>query len=47
VKGTLSYVLPIGVIVDISATEVTVSVTADQYNNLWGLVRTLIDNMVV
>jgi large subunit ribosomal protein L6 len=24
-----------------------VSVIADQYNNLWGLVRTLIDNMVV
>jgi ribosomal protein L6P/L9E len=47
VKGTLSYVLPTGVVVDITATEVMVSVIADQYNNLWGLVRTLIDNMVV
>jgi len=46
-KGSLQQTLPHGVIVDIKDGSVEVSVSTSEHNNLWGLVRTLINNMVV
>ncbi len=45
-KGELSYTLPEGVEVVIEENQVRVSVKSDDYKNYWGLVRTLISNMI-
>jgi large subunit ribosomal protein L6 len=44
-KGELTQTIPEGVVVDITE-EVVVSITSDDHKNLWGLIRTLIFNMV-
>ena len=44
-KGELTQSIPEGVIVKI-ADEVEVSITGDEHKNLWGLIRTLIFNMI-
>ncbi len=45
-KGSLQQTVPAGVIVDIKDGSVEVSVSAPEHNNLWGLMRTLVSNMV-
>jgi large subunit ribosomal protein L6 len=45
-KGTLSYTLLEGVSAIVEENTVTVSVDSDEKKNLWGLSRTLIQNMV-
>jgi large subunit ribosomal protein L6 len=45
-KGTLSYSLLHGVTVSLEETTVTVAIDTDEKKNLWGLTRTLIQNMV-
>lgn len=45
-KGTLNLDLPHGVIIEKNESELVFSVADDQYKNLWGLVRTLVANMV-
>jgi len=45
-KGELSYTYPNGVNVEIQDNQVKVSVESDDYRNYWGLVRTLIANMI-
>ena len=46
-KGTLSYTLLQGVSAKVEDSTVTVTVDSDEKKNLWGLSRTLIQNMVV
>ncbi len=46
-KWTLSYTYLDWVSVDINDTDVVVSIDNDSFKNLWGLTRTLIDNMVI
>jgi len=46
-KGELSYTYLEGVQAVVSGAEVVVSIDTDEYRNLRGLTRTLIDNMVV
>ncbi len=46
-KGTLSYTLLQGVSAKVEDNTVTVTVDSDEKKNLWGLSRTLIQNMVV
>lgn len=45
-KGELTQVIPEGVVLTIGD-EVLVTITSDEYKNLWGLMRTLIYNMTV
>lgn len=45
-KWQLEYRWPEGVIVKLDGNEVKVNIVDDMYKNLWGLVRTLINNMV-
>ena len=45
-KGTLSYQILQGVSVTVEETTVTVTVDSENIWNLWGLTRTLIQNMV-
>lgn len=45
-KGELSYTLPNGVVLAIENNEINTSVVSDEFRNLWGLVRTLVNNMV-
>jgi len=45
-KGELEYTYPNGVDVVIEDNQVKVSIESDDYRNFWGLVRTLIANMV-
>lgn len=45
-KGELSYICPEWVKVEKTQDQVIVNITDSQYVNLWGLVRTLISNMV-
>ncbi len=45
--GELSYTYLDGVEVAMEGTEIKVSIVSDEYKNLWGLTRTLIDNMIV
>lgn len=46
-KGTLSYTALEGVSVVLEDNVITVSVADDSIRNLWGLTRTLVNNMVV
>lgn len=46
-KGTLSYTALPGVFVVLEDNVVTVSVENDSLKNLWGLTRTLVNNLVV
>lgn len=45
-KGALHLDLPYGVKIEKNESELVFSVLEDQYKNLWGLVRTLVANMV-
>jgi len=45
-KGELSYTYPNWVKVELDENQVKVSIESDDYKNYWGLVRTLIANMV-
>lgn len=45
-KGTLNLDLPHGVVIEKNESELVFSIADDQYKNLWGLVRTLVANMV-
>jgi len=45
-KGELEYTYPNGVNVAIEDNQVKVSIESDDYRNFWGLVRTLIANMI-
>ena len=45
-KGELSYTHPEGVKVVVEDNQVKVSIDSDNYKNYWGLVRTLIANMI-
>ena len=45
-KGELEYTYPNGVNVDIEDNQIKVSIESDNYRNFWGLVRTLIANMI-
>lgn len=45
-KGTLDFNLPYGVKIEKSESELVFSILDEQYKNLWGLVRTLVANMV-
>jgi ribosomal protein L6P/L9E len=42
----LTYTHPNGVNVAIEENQVKVSIESDEYRNYWGLVRTLIANMI-
>lgn len=44
-KGELSQTIPHGVEITLGE-EITVSIIADEYKNLWGLIRSLLANMV-
>ena len=46
-KGTLSLNIPYGVKIEKNESELVFSILEDQYKNLWGLVRTLVSNLVV
>jgi len=46
-KGNLSWVMPTGVQAKLDGNEIAVSVVSDDLKNLWGLSRTLINNMIV
>ena len=46
-KGTLDLNLPYGVKIEKNESELVFSILEDQYKNLWGLVRTLVSNLVV
>lgn len=45
-KWELEYLIPDWVVVDIEKDTVLVSIKSDEHKNLWGLVRTLIFNMI-
>ena len=45
-KGTLSYKMLQGVTATVEENTVTVAIDTDEKKNLWGLTRTLIQNMV-
>ncbi len=45
-KGALHLDLPYGVKIEKNESELVFSILDDQYKNLWGLVRTLVANMV-
>lgn len=45
-KGALHLDLPYGVKIEKNESELVFSILEDQYKNLWGLVRTLVANMV-
>lgn len=45
-KWQLDYTCPKGVEIKMIENEIHTSIISDEYKNLWGLVRTLIDNMV-
>jgi len=45
-KGELVYTAPEGVKIEKEDNQVKVSIESDEYRNYWGLVRTLISNMV-
>jgi large subunit ribosomal protein L6 len=45
-KGELEYRWPEGVIVTQEDNVIKVNIKDEDYKNLWGLVRTLINNMV-
>lgn len=45
-KGTLSLNLPYGVKIEKNESELVFSILGDEYKNLWGLVRTLVANLV-
>jgi len=45
-KGELTYTYPEGVKVEQEENNLKVSVVSDKYKNYWGLVRTLIANMI-
>ena len=45
-KGSLHLDLPYGVKIEKNESELVFSILDDQYKNLWGLVRTLVANMV-
>ena len=45
-KGELSYTAPKGVKIEQEENQIKVSVESDEYRNYWGLVRTLVNNMV-
>lgn len=45
-KGSLDLNLPSGVKIERNESELVFSIVDDQYKNLWGLVRTLVANMV-
>ena len=45
-KGSLHLDLPYGVKIEKNESELVFSIIDDQYKNLWGLVRTLVANMV-
>ncbi len=45
-KWDLKYATPNWVIVDINNDKILVSIKSDEFKNLWGLVRTLIFNMI-
>ena len=46
-KWQLQYTAPAGVILNKTENVVDVNIQSEEYKNLWGLVRTLINNMVV
>ncbi len=46
-KGQLVYIWPDGVNVELQDKNIVVSIKDDTYKNLWWLVRTLINNMVI
>lgn len=46
-KWNLSYSFLNGVNVSVEDSSVVVSIISDEFKNLWGLTRTLIDNMIV
>ena len=43
----MTYALPEGVRVEKNDSQIVVSIVSDEYKHMWGLVRTLISNMVV
>lgn len=45
-KGTLSLNLPYGVKIEKNESELVFSILSDEHKNLWGLVRTLVANLV-
>ncbi len=45
-KGELSYTAPKGVKIEQEENQIKVSIESNEYRNYWGLVRTLINNMV-
>ena len=45
-KGELSYIAPKGVKIEQEENQIKVSIESDEYRNYWGLVRTLIANMI-
>jgi len=45
-KWTLKQTIPQGVKIALSDTEIVVSIVSDEYKNFWGLVRSLLFNMV-
>jgi len=45
-KWELSYIAPKGVKIEQEDNQIKVSIESDEYKNYWGLVRTLINNMV-
>ncbi|MEF2175741.1 MAG: 50S ribosomal protein L6 [Candidatus Absconditabacteria bacterium] len=45
-KGTLSFNYPSGVVIKIENNQIIVTVESEEQNNLWGLSRTLISNLV-
>ena len=45
-KGELQQSVPAGVVVTINEAEVVVTIISDEHKNLWGLMRSLIFNMV-
>ncbi|MDD2537018.1 MAG: 50S ribosomal protein L6 [Candidatus Absconditabacteria bacterium] len=46
-KGSLEWTVPAGVSVKMEGNEITTSITNDEHKNLWGLSRTLINNMII